>query len=611
MALNYPAQTDNSSPLPEENLEDCTDGTKNACLWGEFSEQDQSSGDMKTKRVSVNLTQTERDMLARLPRPLPLEGPRIHQPGSSIPNILLGNPNFQKIQNTPTSHIVPSEEIQPRDPYILGGMALQNYATELRRVLSKIEERHSIIANVGKSDNLPNIELPPVPTQLSNPLPPLTFTSKGPFQAFPLTNKKSVNSKDQKNMQFTNSTVCNAQTSSAGMIKTDNIIKNEISSVKNSSHATEHHKLSPHAHRNILRKSVASICAFQGYDIAVDAALDLLTDAASNYLKKFCLILRSNRDKQLLNCRSAENEHKTVIVGDQGFSDVMDRTFREVGNFEEGLKEIPEYYSNCVVARYQGIVSECRQLLRDCHHQTSLDAAYPNMASAGNSGSSSLQSAIQLSTGAGQSAQIVAVSAAIKSENLHEQQNMIPELHLSSNTDDFLSNEGAIYVGGGAPSILGAVLSGSQAPNTHPVHPLVHPPGTLSVSRTPTAISSVGSNNVPILSLDHNTPQIESGLQMLQSLEQGGHFTVPGSSHDGSTEDPEQSPTPILSGIVGASPVPMMELQGQSTPITQASLLIKAASALGSNSKMNDNQSNVSLSSQGRKRRKTHEDPFS
>lgn len=39
-----------------------------------------------------------------------------------------------------------------------------------------------------------------------------------------------------------------------------------------------------------------------------------------------------------------------------------------------------------------------------------------------------------------------------------------------------------------------------------------------------------GSSGPPTLSLDHNAPQIETGLQMLQSLEQYGSFEGPGGS---------------------------------------------------------------------------------
>ena len=97
MAMNFTNTSDFSDELRDTNVKENSNGSKNEYLWGEFCEPEQL-GDIKSKRVSVNLTQAERDLLARLPRPLPLEGPRIHQPGSSIPNIVLGNPNLQKVQ---------------------------------------------------------------------------------------------------------------------------------------------------------------------------------------------------------------------------------------------------------------------------------------------------------------------------------------------------------------------------------------------------------------------------------------------------------------------------------------------------------------------------------
>ena len=44
-------------------------------LWGEFSESPAAVG-------LIGLTPAEKEQLTRLPRPLPLEGPRIHQPGT-------------------------------------------------------------------------------------------------------------------------------------------------------------------------------------------------------------------------------------------------------------------------------------------------------------------------------------------------------------------------------------------------------------------------------------------------------------------------------------------------------------------------------------------------
>lgn len=604
MALSLSNKEDSQISSQQPILERRNDSIKNAALWGEFDNVHHHNVPLASKRVSVNLTQVERDLLARLPRPLPLEGPRIHQPGSVTS--WQGNGNVQKLQSTSTSRIVPLEEIQPRDPYVLGGILLLNYAAELRFVLDQIKERHALVGASAKNSNLPKIELPPAPAQLSNPLPSITYTSRGPFQSFSSAADRGYRiSGSQTNTKDSSSSQSHSfQQTLDTNVKTEERAKtSDCMNIDSNKFSTENLKINQPTLQNVLRKSVATITAFQGYDTAVDSAIDMLTDAAAHYMKRFCLTLRSNRDKQLLNAGKTSNvQNDTLIVADQGFADIMDRTLHEIGNFES-LKDVPEYYSHSVVGRYQGIVSQCRQLLKDCHHQASIDIAYPNMASASIGNSNHLQTTpLQLATGVGQTGKILEVSA----ESILETQNLVPEIHFAS-SNDMISNDGTLYVSGsGTSSILGAVLSGPQA--THPIHPLVHPSGAISVASTPTAMSSVAPNNVPTFSLDHNTPQIESGLQMLQSLEQGGHFSVSATATpDGNNEDPVESPAPILTGIVGASPV--LELHPHNASTTQGSLLIKTANTVGVSSKFSGNV--TTDSAQNRKRRRTPEGQFS
>ena len=141
MALPLQGQGIKREPTSNLLTTKSTHNLNNDCLWGEFDQNPSNENEVGSKRVSVNLTQVERDLLARLPRPLPLEGPRIHQPGSTVPPSLATNSNVQKIHPASTSVIVPCDEVQPKDPYLLGGITLLNYAAELRRVLYKIEER--------------------------------------------------------------------------------------------------------------------------------------------------------------------------------------------------------------------------------------------------------------------------------------------------------------------------------------------------------------------------------------------------------------------------------------------------------------------------------------
>ena len=270
-------------------------------------------------------------------------------------------------------------------------------------------------------------------------------------------------------------------------------------------------------------------------------------------------------------------------------------------------------------------MANCRQLLHECQHQSSLDVDYPNMASA-TLGSSSNVLATTILPPSVQSGvaivpqpsitQIVGLSGTNTPDHIIDQQTLIPEIHLSSGSDDILNSDGTILVSGaGSSNILGTMMGSTQSQVAHPVHPLVHPSGSISLGRVATAISTGGSNNVPTFSLDHNTPQIESGLQMLQSLEQGGHLAVSATmSQDSNADENDQSPSPVLSSFVGASPI--LEPQSQTVATTQASLLLQTtntatpgniAKAAG-NAMIADNLPSVSSANvQNRKRRRTND----
>ena len=173
-----------------------------------------------------------------------------------------------------------------------------------------------------------------------------------------------------------------------------------------------------------LKKSVAKLCAFHGYDQSQESALNVLTDATSNFLTKFCNHLRLARDKELLtNSKS-------------GFPDVVCRVYQELNH--GSILDIRNYYKNSIIAKHKQIGETAETIAFECHH---LDD-------------------INLSTGENGSLLIL---------NSGEDQDNIPEIHFPS------SDEG-----------------------------------------------DNGPSGPPTLSLDHNAPQIETGLQMLQSLEQYG-----------------------------------------------------------------------------------------
>ena len=182
-----------------------------------------------------------------------------------------------------------------------------------------------------------------------------------------------------------------------------------------------------------LRKSVATLAAFHGFDQSTDQALNVLTDATSHYLAKFCSLLRAARDKELLS--KSKN----------GFPDLVCRVYEEMG--VGSVLNIRSYYKNAIIGRHKAIGESAEALAFECHH---LDEAVPASSS----------------------------SFSVENGMLLEDTDNIPEIHFPS------SEEGE-----------NGIISGP-----------------------------------PILSLDHNAPQIETGLQMLQSLEQYGSLDAPGGS---------------------------------------------------------------------------------
>ena len=88
-------------------------------LWGEYADSESDPGG----KGMIRLTASEKEALTRLPRPLPLEGPRIHQPSGSA-----------AAESTPNVMVVlPVEETSPRDPYVLHSLHLLTYLQKLKQ----------------------------------------------------------------------------------------------------------------------------------------------------------------------------------------------------------------------------------------------------------------------------------------------------------------------------------------------------------------------------------------------------------------------------------------------------------------------------------------------
>ncbi|CAB4060476.1 unnamed protein product [Lepeophtheirus salmonis] len=184
------------------------------------------------------LSAAEREALIRLPRPLPLDGPRIHQPRpDSSGDIRLRSDSCQ-------------------DPYVHNGIKL--------------------LAHMRKSQD--GTKQPPIS------LGDLTFF------------------KTQSEPPFGVKSLCSHLHSE----------KTSFAEGKYPDSTAHKFKLTSRSTRQMLHKSVATICAFVGYETASLGALDLLTDVVAEYLRTFTKLLRDSRDRECLYEQKEWKKRKTA-----------------------------------------------------------------------------------------------------------------------------------------------------------------------------------------------------------------------------------------------------------------------------------------------------------
>jgi len=430
-------------------------------LWGEFASGANAAGSSS----SVGLTQQEKDFLTRLPRPLPLEGPRIHQPGSSAsPSASAAAPPPPESSNPLV--ILPFSETWPRDPYVLHSLALLNYLQQLKQFLNR--------------DYVGAAVVPLPPPQLSEPLPTgaKAFRHQGPFAV----DGNSSRSRDD-----------NDPDDSKVDVKPD-MGPGASSASSATSAATTTPMPSVESVRGVLHKSVATLAAFSGYDLATDTALNLLTDAAGDFVKTFCAkMLRNGRDAAILD--DAGGGGGGSGKSGQGFADLLDRTLTEVQGV--GMEEMVTYYQHNVVNRYAGILAQCKTAFRECHLQVQPphpppESAFPNMTAVGGGGGGSPK---PMAAGAG-----VHVHKGSEADN-------IPEIHFPAEA------EGGAGMGRGGVAIGGAFQSDALqiAPSS----------------------------------------QIETGMQMLQSLEEQAQSLVGEGSTGNNSSAGAAMPAAAMNSPVG------------------------------------------------------------
>lgn len=102
--------------------------------------------------------------------------------------------------------------------------------------------------------------------------------------------------------------------------------------------------------RQILRKSVAAICAHAGFDTATDTVLETLTDIAHEHNLRICRLLRMTIDRY-------------ATTKNSGFIDVIEQVFHEasIGS----ITTIHHYYQARMVRYHRYLLQMCQQLMEE------------------------------------------------------------------------------------------------------------------------------------------------------------------------------------------------------------------------------------------------------
>lgn len=102
--------------------------------------------------------------------------------------------------------------------------------------------------------------------------------------------------------------------------------------------------------RQILRKSVAAICAHIGFDFSTDTVLETLTDIAHEHNLRICRLLRMAVDRQ-------------ALTGYTGFIDVIEQVFHEAGI--GSITTLHNFYQNRMISYHKYLYQSCQQLLEE------------------------------------------------------------------------------------------------------------------------------------------------------------------------------------------------------------------------------------------------------
>ncbi|XP_046676176.1 STAGA complex 65 subunit gamma-like [Homalodisca vitripennis] len=101
--------------------------------------------------------------------------------------------------------------------------------------------------------------------------------------------------------------------------------------------------------KEILYKSVSTLCAHAGYDSGMQSSLQVLTDVAEDFFKKFTRLLRYAVDRE-------------DLYGNSGFPDAMERVFHEMGL--GSVTRLHDFYQSRVLQYRDQCQEKCQKLVQ-------------------------------------------------------------------------------------------------------------------------------------------------------------------------------------------------------------------------------------------------------
>ena len=111
--------------------------------------------------------------------------------------------------------------------------------------------------------------------------------------------------------------------------------------------------------RQLLESSVIKLAAHAGFETAKNSAVQLLTDAASQYLKQFCSLMRLELDRRL----------EAAPDNSDGWSDALETvcvemrvSSRTVESHRHTVLALGEYYEDSVIKRHRDLARDVRQM---------------------------------------------------------------------------------------------------------------------------------------------------------------------------------------------------------------------------------------------------------